>query len=187
MKIGYARVSTDDQHLDLQRNALQAEGCANIYEERMTGTSHCRPVLKAALASLIAGDVLVVWKLDRLGRSLQHLIEIIQQLEQRGVGFHSLSDSIDTTSAGGKLLFHIMGAIAEFECAQISERTKAGLAAVRLSGKRLGRPSCINAMQIEAVRHLREDEHLPWKDIAGKFKVGRTTLWRALIKSSASK
>ena len=140
MKIGYARVSTEDQNLALQIDALRQQGCERIFEEKMTGASRSRPVLHETLAALRPGDVLVVWKLDRLGRSLQHLIEITAGLELRGIDFHSISDGIDTRTPAGKLLFHIVGAIAEFERSQISERTKAGMAAARLRGKRLGRP-----------------------------------------------
>jgi DNA invertase Pin-like site-specific DNA recombinase len=148
-KIGYARVSTEDQNLDLQIHALRQDGCVDLFEEKITGTSQSRPVLNAALESLKAGDTLVVWKLDRLGRSLQHLIEILQSLEARDVGFRSISDSIDTNSAGGRLLFHILGALAEFESSLISERTKAGLQAARRKGKTLGRPKCMDGAQIE--------------------------------------
>jgi DNA invertase Pin-like site-specific DNA recombinase len=180
MKIGYARVSTDDQRLDLQRDALLREGCDTIFEEKITGTSRCRPALSTALAKLTPGDVLVVWKLDRLGRSLKHLVEIIQQLDERHIGFHSLSDNIDTTSSSGKLLFHIMGAIAEFECAQISERTKAGLSAARRKGKRIGRPPSMSNALVEEARILQDKEHLSLACIAHRFRISKTTLWRAL-------
>lgn len=182
MKIGYARVSTEDQHLDAQRDALRAEGCAKIFAEKITGTGHNRPALQAAVSSLHAGDVLIVWKLDRLGRSLRDLIEIVRQLEQRDIGFHSLSDNINTNSSSGRLLFHVMGAIAEFEAALNSERTKAGLAVARRNGKRLGRPPCMSIAQIEEAWRLLENEHLPLIDIAGRFNVGRTTLWRTLAR-----
>jgi DNA invertase Pin-like site-specific DNA recombinase len=180
MKIGYARVSTEDQHLDVQRNALRAEGCDKIFAEKITGTSHSRPALQAALSSLHAGDVLVVWKLDRLGRSLQHLIEIVQQLEHRDISFHSLSDNIETHSSGGKLLFHILGAIAEFEAALISERTKAGIAAARKKGKRIGRPPRLNGRQVKRAKLLLENGSFSMADVAGQLKVGKTTLWRNL-------
>ena len=180
MKIGYARVSTEDQNLDLQINALRAAGCDEIFEEKITGTAVSRPALNAALAALDEGDVLVVWKLDRLGRSLRHLIEIVQTLEERGIGFQSRSDNIDTTSPGGRLLFHIIGAIAEFERAMISERTKAGMAAARQKGKTLGRPRSMNDAQIEKAKTLCEMEDLSLAEIADALSVGRTTLWRAL-------
>jgi DNA invertase Pin-like site-specific DNA recombinase len=180
MKIGYARVSTVDQHLDVQRNALRDEGCARIFAEKITGTSHNRPALRRALSILRTGDVLVVWKLDRLGRSLQHLIEIIKQLEARGIGFHSLSDNINTSSSSGRLLFHVLGAIAEFEAALISERTKSGLMVARKKGKRLGRPRCLSADQLNRARLLLDSGTLSVADVAGQLKVAKTTLWRNL-------
>ncbi len=164
MKIGYARVSTEDQQLDLQLDVLRKEGCAKVFEEKVTGTTNARPELQAALAALQEGDVLLVWRLDRLGRSLRHLIDIVQELETRRIGFQSLSDNIDTTSPGGRLLFHILGAIAEFECGLISERTKAGLQAARRQGKQLGRPRCMSAEQIEQARLLFEAERLSLTD-----------------------
>ena len=148
MKIGYARVSTEDQRLDLQLASLQLAGCDKIFQERMTGTNNARPLLADALAAVREGDVLVVWKLDRLGRSLQHLIEIVGLLDIRNIGFQSISHNIDTTTSGGRILFHIIGAIAEFECAQISERTKAGMQAARLRGCKLGRPRSVSDEQI---------------------------------------
>lgn len=180
MKIGYARVSTEDQNLDLQLDALKQQGCTKIFQEKMTGTTKSRPVLNKAIKTLKPGDVLVVWKLDRLGRSLQDLIEIMKLLERNGVGFHSISDGIDTISSCGRLLFHIIGAIAEFECNQISERTKAGLQAARCRGSKLGRPRCISDEQIVLARLLSDDISL--SDIAIRLNVSRTTLWRALTK-----
>lgn len=177
-KIGYARVSTEDQNLDLQLDALRHQGCVKIFEEKMTGTTKSRPVLNQAIKALKAGDVLVVWKLDRLGRSLQDLIEILKLLESKNVGFHSISDGIDTTSSCGRLLFHIIGAIAEFECNQISERTKAGLQAARLRGSKLGRPRAMSDEQVALARSLSGD--LSLTDIATRLNVGRTTLWREL-------
>ena len=180
MKIGYARVLTEDQCLDLQVDHLRKEGCAKIFAEKITGGRHCRPALKRALSTLRDGDVLVVWKLDRLGRSLQHLIEIVQTLDDRNIGFQSLSDNIDTTSAGGRLMFHVIGAMAEFERALISERTKAGMKAAQRKGVRLGRPRCFNGQQIARARFLLEQEEFSLTDIALELNVARTTLWRAL-------
>lgn len=134
MKIGYARVSTDDQNLDLQQQALAAAGCTEIFTDQVSGTASRRLGLDNALARCGAGDVLVVWRLDRLGRSLSHLIEVIQQLGKREVGFVSLSENIDTTTAGGRLVFHLMGAIAEFERALIVERTPARGSCTRRQG-----------------------------------------------------
>src|SRR6266508_2032977 len=140
MQIGYARVSTGEQTLDLQRDALTAAGCDRICTDTASGARAERPGLTEALDHLRAGDTLVVWRLDRLGRSLRHLIETITALEQRGIGFKSLTESIDTTSSGGKLIFHIFGALAEFERELIRERTRAGLAAARARGRLGGRP-----------------------------------------------
>ncbi len=179
-KIGYARVSTEDQNLDLQLDALRQQGCTKVFEEKITGTTKSRPVLNKAIKALKPGDMLVVWKLDRLGRSLQDLIEILKLLESNGVGFHSISDGIDTTSSCGRLLFHIIGAIAEFECNQISERTKAGLQAARQRGSKLGRPRSMSDEQIALALSLSEDLSLP--NIATRLNVGRTTLWRAMRK-----
>ena len=129
MKVGYARVSTHDQHLALQRDALHKAGCRQVYEEVISGARAERPVLQQALAHLRAGDVLMIWKLDRLGRSLRHLIEVVSDLAQRGIGFKSLQENLDTTTSSGKLVFHMFGALAEFERDLIRERTKDGLAA----------------------------------------------------------
>lgn len=180
MKIGYARVSTEEQNLGLQLDALRYQGCTKLFQEKMTGTTKSRPVLNKAIKALKPGDMLVVWKLDRLGRSLQDLIEILKLLESNGVGFHSLSDGIDTTSSCGRLLFHIIGAIAEFECNQISERTKAGLQAARRRGSKLGRPRSMSDEEIALARSLSKDLSLP--DIAIRLNVARTTLWRTMAK-----
>ena len=180
--IGYARVSTEDQNLDLQLDALRQQGCTKVFQEKMTGTTRKRPTLNKAIKALKPGDMLVVWKLDRLGRSLQDLIEILKLLESNGVGFHSISDGIDTTSSCGRLLFHIIGAIAEFECNQISERTKAGLQAARRRGSKLGRPRSISDEQIALARSL--SDNLSLTHIAAQLNVCRTTLWRSLSRIS---
>lgn len=138
--IGYARVSTDEQNPALQFDALTGAGCHRIFSDNASGAIVCRPALEDALAALKPGDTLVTWKLDRLGRSLSHLIGLVSLLEGRGVAFRSLSEAIDTTTASGRLLFHVMGALAEFERALISERTRAGMAAARARGSLIGRP-----------------------------------------------
>lgn len=138
--IGYARVSTDEQNPALQFDALTRAGCKTIFTESASGAAVSRPALEKALSALRPGDTLVTWKLDRLGRSLSHLIGIVTLLECRGVAFRSLSESIDTETASGRLLFHVMGALAEFERALISERTRAGMAAARARGRNIGRP-----------------------------------------------
>jgi DNA invertase Pin-like site-specific DNA recombinase len=140
MIVGYARVSTDDQTLALQLDALQAAGCETVFRDTISGAKTERPGLSKALDHVRNGDMLVVWRLDRLGRSLSHLIELIQTLEGRGVGFKSLTEQIDTTTSGGKLIFHIFGALAEFERNLIRERTMTGLAAARARGRMGGRP-----------------------------------------------
>lgn len=182
MKVGYARVSTEDQSLDAQRDQLRADGCSEIFEEKITGKKDRRPVLDQALALLQPGDTLVVWKLDRLGRSVKHLTTLLHDLERRGVCFRSISDGIDTGTPTGKLLFHVLGAIAEFEAALVSERTKIGLQAAKQRGKQLGRPRRLEAHQVRQAELLRTRENLTYEDIAARLKVGRTTLWRAGIR-----
>src|SRR3712207_2483733 len=143
MLIGYARVSTGEQTLDLQLDALQKAGCQKTYTETASGAKAERPVLAEVLGYLRAGDTLVVWRLDRLGRSLRHLIETISALAERGIGFKSLTEQIDTTTSGGKLVFHVFGALAEFERELIRERTQAGLRAARARGRTGGRPKIL--------------------------------------------
>lgn len=180
MKIGYARVSTGDQSLDLQRDALRAAGCDTVFEDVISGASRERPGLDAALAALRMGDMLVTWRLDRLGRSLSHLIALVGDLDRRGCGLVSLSEAIDTASASGKLLFHIMGALAEFERALISERTKAGLAARRSRGQHLGRRPKLSPNDIADARHTLACSDCPKAQLALRLGVSRVTLWRAL-------
>lgn len=188
MKIGYARVSTDDQSLDLQRDALAQAGCVQVFEDvGVSGSAAKRSGLDAALARVNAGDVLVVWKLDRLGRSLSHLIEIIQQLGARGVGFASLSESIDTTTASGKLVFHLMGALAEFERTLIIERVNAGIAAAKRRGKHVGRPRKLTPEQITHARTTIDSGLQTPAGMAALLGVDHTTLWRALRSPAASK
>lgn len=179
-RIGYARVSTDEQDLALQRDALRAAGCARVFcDEGVSGAEPDRPALKAALRALRPGDVLVTWRLDRLGRSLAHLIELIGQLEKRGVGFHSLSEAIDTTTAGGRLIFHVMGALAEFERALIGERTRAGMAAARARGRRLGRPPKLTAAKAAAIVAAVSSGQ-PVDAVARRFRVSPSTVPRAV-------
>jgi len=147
MRIGYARVSTIEQNLDLQVDALKRAGCEKIIEDTASGKTESRTGLDRARELLREGDVLVVWRLDRLGRSLKHLIELIAELEQKKIGFQSLQESIDTTTPGGKLVFHIFGALAEFERNLIRDRTKAGLDAARARGRKGGRPKKLDAQR----------------------------------------
>jgi DNA invertase Pin-like site-specific DNA recombinase len=181
MQRGYARVSTDEQNLGLQLDALEAAGCEAIYrDEGISGAATRRPGLDELLAALQPGDVLVVWRLDRLGRSLQHLIAVIDELAARGVGFRSLCDNIETTTAGGKLIFHIFGALAEFERSLIGERTKAGLKAARKRGKRLGRPQSLTEAQLSHAAHMIRTKQETASGMAEMFGVDRSTLHRAL-------
>ncbi|BCT66845.1 recombinase family protein [Nitrosospira sp. NRS527] len=181
MKIGYARVSTDDQNLDLQMDALNKAGCERIFTDHgVSGIAVNRPGLSQAIAAVGTGDVLVVWKLDRLGRSLSFLIELIEKLRNDQAGFESLSDGINTTTAGGKLVFHILGALAEFERALISERSKAGMRAARKRGKHLGRPVKLSQEQISHAAGMIREERETVSGMAGLLKVDRTTLHRAL-------
>lgn len=177
-RIGYARVSTDDQHLDLQRDALQQAGCSVIYEEAASGKSAARPELEQCRKALRAGDTLVVWRLDRLGRSLHDLVQIVAELEQRGVHFESLTEKIETGSASGKLQFHVFAALAEFERGLIRERTQAGLAAARARGRVGGRKPKLDDKQVREIRRLMTDPTIPVSQIAKSYKVSRTTIYK---------
>lgn len=176
MIVGYARVSTSDQTSSLQTDALSAAGAECVYTETATGTNRERPELAQCLKTLRPGDCLVVWKLDRLARSLQHLVEIISDLDKRGISFRSLTESIDTGSAGGKLVFHIFGALAEFEHALIRERTMAGLAASRARGRQGGRPPALNAQDTRIAASMLLDPRITKKEVADRFGVTRATL-----------
>ncbi|WP_429814862.1 recombinase family protein [Ensifer sp. B1-9] len=179
--IGYARVSTVEQNLDLQINALQMAGCAAIFTDHgLSGADFQRPGLRTALRQLKSGDMLVVWRLDRLGRSLIDLIETVNGLSKRGCEFRSLTENIDTSSSGGRLLFHVMGAMAEFERSIISERTKAGMEAARVRGSRIGRRPSMTREQTEAARHAIEMELKAVAEVAAIYGVHPKTLARLL-------
>src|SRR3954454_3013047 len=180
MLIGYARISTQDQNLDLQRDALTKAGCEQIYTDRVSGTKATRPGLREALSHLRSGDTLVVWRLDRLGRSLRHLIDTITDLQERGVGFKSLTESIDTTTSGGRLVFNIFGSLAEFEREIIRERTNAGLSAARSRGKNGGRPKKLTAKQVQMLQHLAADKKHSVSEICQTLGIGRTAFYRYL-------
>lgn len=184
MLIGYARVSTVDQTLALQQDALQQAGCERLFTDVLSGSTTERPGLSQALDHLRLGDVLVVWKLDRLGRSLPHLIAVIQQLQARGIGFRTLSEQMDTTTAGGQLIFHIFGALAEFERALIRERTQAGLAAARARGRVGGRRPKLTVDQIEMARELLATRSVA--EVAEALHVSRATVYRAMRRSDSS-
>lgn len=177
-RIGYARVSTDDQNLDLQRDALALAGCSVVYEETMSGKSADRPELGHCLKALRSADTLVVWRLDRLGRSLPDLVGIVSRLEQEGVAFESITERIETTSAAGKLIFHVFAALAEFERNLIRERTRAGLAAARARGRKGGRKPALDDRQVREIRALLRDPEIRVTDVARRYGVSRTTLYR---------
>lgn len=175
--IAYARVSTIEQTLDLQRDALLAAGAAAIYEDKASGRNADRPELAHCLKALRAGDTLVVWRLDRLGRNLEDLIRIGRELEARGVTFKSLKEAIDTSGPAGKLIFHMFGALAEFERELIRERTLAGLAAARARGRVGGRPPVLDIKQRRAALAMMKDREMSISEIARQFGVSRSTLY----------
>lgn len=182
MLIGYARVSTQDQNLELQINALKEIGCKKIFTEKASGMQRDRPELKAALEYMRPheGDTLVVWKLDRLARSLRQLIDTVEKLEEQGIGFKSLTEVIDTTNSGGKLIFHIFGALSEFERGIIKERTMAGLKAAKDMGRKGGRPALLNSDDLIAAKALLKNKNITVKEVARRLKVGHSTLHRYL-------
>jgi DNA invertase Pin-like site-specific DNA recombinase len=175
--IGYARVSTDDQHLDLQQDALTKVGCEKIFTDRESGAKANRPGLTLALDILRAGDTLVVWRLDRLGRSLKNLIELTELLRERSIQLHSIQEGIDTSSSGGQLMFHLFGALAEFERNLIRERTNAGLTAARTRGKTGGRPKALEANQRALVVSLYNDKRHSLDEICQMMGISRPTLY----------
>lgn len=177
--VGYARVSTAEQNPDLQIAALKAAGCAKIFSDAQSGAKSDRPGLAEAMAYLRAGDTLVVWKLDRLGRSLSHLVEVIEDLRKRDIGFRSLTESIDTTTSSGLLIFHIFAALAQFERGLILERTLAGLAAARARGAKPGRKAVVKADHIKRALAMREKGYSV-RYIASVLKVSKSSLYRAL-------
>ena len=177
-RIGYARVSTDDQHLDLQRDALQQAGCSLVYEETASGKNAQRPELSHCLKALRPDDTLVVWRLDRLGRSLPDLVRIIEELQGRGIHFESLTEKIDTGTAGGKLQFHVFAALAAFERSLIRARTQAGLSAARARGRNGGRPAALSDKQIRTIKSLLRDPTTCVAEVARDYGVSRTTIYK---------
>src|SRR5215213_4779448 len=178
MLIGYARVSTADQTLNLQQDALRDVGCHKTFTDTASGAKAERKGLQEVLDYVREGDVLVVWRLDRLGRSLKDLIETISKLETRKIGFKSLNENIDTTTSGGKLIFHIFGALAEFERNLIRERTNAGLQAARTRGIKGGRPKKLTDKKVDMARKLYADKTNPIEEICKTLGISRMTLWR---------
>ena len=183
MLIGYARVSTDDQNLDLQKDALKKIGCECIHEDHISGVKDQRPGLQAALDYARKGDTLVVWRLDRLSRSLKNLIEMINLLEEKGIGLKSIQESIDTSSSSGKLIFHIFGALAEFERNLIRERTQAGLQAARARGRNGGRPKSLNADKRALAVKLYDEKKHSISQICHMMEISKPTLYK-YIKSN---
>jgi len=185
MLIGYERVSTDDQNLALQHDALQAAGCEKIFADKMSGAKADRPGLKEAFEFARKGDTLVVWRFDRLGRSLKDLMALVEDLEQRTIGFRSLQESIDTTNSGGKLIFHMFGALAEFERNLIRERTQAGLQAARARGRNGGRRQKLTPQQIEIGRSLAADPRRSVSSICTHLGISRPTYYRHINPKAA--
>lgn len=178
MLVGYARVSTQEQTFALQQDALQKAGCTKVFTDTISGSITERRGLSDALDFLRQGDTLVVWRLDRLGRSLKHLIETITILHNKGIGFKSLTEQIDTTTSGGKLIFHVFGALAEFERDLIRERTLAGLAAARARGKHGGRPALLDENKRKLLFALYADKGNSVADILGVLHISKSTLYR---------
>ena len=177
--VGYARVSTIDQDPTLQLDALAAAGCAKVFEDRASGARTDRAGLRSALEYVRDGDVLIVWKLDRLGRSLPHLIETVTSLATRGVGFRSITEAIDTTTSGGRLVFHLFGALGEFERDLIQERTRAGLAAAVARGRKGGRKPVVTSEKLKLARTFIA-KGLTVREAATRLRVGKTALYDAL-------
>jgi DNA invertase Pin-like site-specific DNA recombinase len=184
MRIGYARVSTDDQNLDLQRDALNKAGCEKVFTDTASGAKLARPGLQEALKIARRGDALVIWRLDRLGRSLKELVRIVGELEAEGVALESLTERIDTSSAAGELVFHVFGSIAQFERRLIIERTRAGQAAARARGRLGGRPA-VSAETIRAIEALSKTDKSP-AEICRVLKVSRSTFYKYSAATAAA-
>jgi DNA invertase Pin-like site-specific DNA recombinase len=178
MKIGYARVSTQDQNLDLQIDALKRSGCDKIFTDRVSGAKFDRPGLNEALSHLRSGDTLVVWRLDRLGRKLKELIETVDKLGGQGIEFESITEKLDTSSPGGRMIFQVMGAMAEFERNIIRERTTAGLAAARARGRNGGRPKALSPEDIIKARKMYDSSALTVQEICDQFRCSRSAFYR---------
>ena len=183
--VGYARVSTSDQTLDPQHDALLAAGCYRVFADVASGALAARPELDRALDHLRTGDVLVVWRLDRLGRSLRHLIDVVTALDARGIGFRSLTEHIDTTTAGGRLVFHLFGALAEFERDLIRDRTLAGLAAAKSRGRTGGRPPVMTPTKLAAAQQMHASGQYSIATTAA-LDVSRTSVYRHLPRSGSA-
>lgn len=183
MLIGYARVSTDDQNLNLQHDALKDTGCEKIFDDRITGSKIQRPGLEAALEFARSGDVIVVWRLDRLSRSLKDLIDMVALLDSKKIGLRSLQESIDTSSSSGKLIFHVFGALAEFERNLIRERTFAGLQAARARGRKGGRPKKLSSEKAKLAIQLYKEKQHSIQQICELIDISKPTLYKYLSNS----
>jgi len=183
--IGYARVSTEDQNLSLQIDELQRIGCKKVFTDKAKGAKSERPGLDKCLESLESGDTFVVWRLDRLGRSMPHLVSVVTELKEKGIGFKSLHDGpIDTTTASGELIFNIFASLAQFERELIRERTKAGLSAARARGRTGGRkPLSPNSPRVRMAKKMHKDKEMSIEDICSSLKISRPTLYRYLSMS----
>jgi DNA invertase Pin-like site-specific DNA recombinase len=179
--LGYARVSTADQQAHLQVDALEHAGCYRVFTETASGARTDRPTLQQLLDQLRPGDTLVVWKLDRLGRSLRHLVDTVTGLADRGIGFRSLQEAIDTTTPGGKLVFHVFAALAEFERDLIRKRTAAGLAAARARGRHGGRPSVMTTHKAQVAQEMYRSGQYTVATIAKTLGVSRASIYRHLV------
>ena len=186
MNVGYARVSTKEQHIHMQEDALKSAGCEEIYIDVASGAKSQRPGLDKALAYVREGDTLVVWKLDRLGRSMQHLIETVAKLDERKISFKSLQENIDTATSGGKLIFHIFGALAEFERDLIRERTDAGLKAARARGRLGGRPSLLDNRQIKRMIEMYNEQKNTVAEICKIYEISRPSFYNYLKRQKQS-
>ena len=186
MLLGYARVSTDDQNLDLQRDALEKAGCEKIYTDQQRGVSTDRLGLAGVLEMARPGDTLVVWRLDRLGRSLKHLIQLVEKLERLGIELRSLQENIDTTTSGGRLVFHVFGALAEFECNLIRERTQAGLSAARARGRQGGRPKLLDSKKREVALRLYQERQHSITEICQIMGISKSTLYNYLAEQGVN-
>ena len=183
MLIGYARISTDDQHRDLQRDALAKAGCERLFEDTASGAKAERPGLTSLLSNLRADDTVVIWRLDRLGRSLKDMIHLVEQLDTAGVGLRSVQENIDTTSIGGRLVFHLFSALAEFERNLIRERTRAGLTAARARGRKGGRKKRLDPAKREVALRLYHERQHTVEEICRMMGVGRSTLYNYLAEA----
>lgn len=185
--LGYARVSTGEQDTALQVDALEQAGCFKVFTDTVSGALDSRPELDRLREQLRPGDTVVVWRLDRMGRSIRHLIDLMTDLEEQGVGFRSLTENIDTTTSGGRLVFHLFAALAEFERDLIRDRTKAGLAAARARGRLGGRPPVLTADQVKAARRMYDQQDMTVAQIGAVLGVSRATIYRALSKQPTIK